>query len=567
MMRLLLITFFVAVLDTVAMRASAPRERPDFGLIYNDDADLAFVVPDRSHSEALLRANLQALADTPVKTLVYCIGMGGDLLYYDTQVASRAGWRSSPDEKPGSLLAKRMENARVCIAQGADAVRTAGEAAKKIGLRFIPSLRMNDAHFMVNPDAHAMTSEFWFKHRRTHTIKESPLAFQPAYGNLLDYTHDEVRQLRLNMVKEVLARNRDLVDGFELDFNRFQVFFPKGAAGRGAILMTGLVRAVRAELDRVSREVSRPLHLFVRVPPSLADCITAGLDLEGWIRDGLVDLVSPAQLMTLAGDMPIADLAELCRQHGVRLHPSLYPRTSWRLPFPAARPDRYAGARPSRDASLEEIRGSASAYRTLGVDGFYLFNFYNAFGTTRPHDARLYQVFRDLARAENPVGEPVVYAVTKRYYHDGPGSYAYAKQLPAKVSAGNPVLVTLTAGEDPARSPFPLVACELRLGFRYLPPESRIRVLLNDTPVYEGSSAEANATLTSPYLAGTRQPADLADLYLHLPLATPTVVRFGKNQVTVSVSDNLKSTELTDVELRFAYQNDFMPIWERQPAP
>ena len=103
-----------------------PARATRFGLIFNDDADLAFVVPDRARSEALLRANLAALADTPVKTLVYCIGMGGDVLYYNTTVASRVGWRHSADEKPGSLMAKRMENARVCLAQGADAVRTAG---------------------------------------------------------------------------------------------------------------------------------------------------------------------------------------------------------------------------------------------------------------------------------------------------------------------------------------------------------------------------------------------------------------------------------------------------------
>jgi hypothetical protein len=52
-------------------------------------------------------------------------------------------------------MEKRMENARICLAQGADAVRTAGETAKQLGLRFIPSLRMNDAHFMSDPDGHA----------------------------------------------------------------------------------------------------------------------------------------------------------------------------------------------------------------------------------------------------------------------------------------------------------------------------------------------------------------------------------------------------------------------------
>jgi hypothetical protein len=45
--------------------------------------------------------------------------------------ASRVGWRKASDEKPGSLMEKRMENARVCLSQGADAVRTAGETAKR----------------------------------------------------------------------------------------------------------------------------------------------------------------------------------------------------------------------------------------------------------------------------------------------------------------------------------------------------------------------------------------------------------------------------------------------------
>ncbi len=551
----------------VTSLGATPRERPDFGLVFNDDADLSFVVPDRARSEALLRANVQALADTPVRTLVYCIGMGGDVLYYNTEVASRAGWRVSADEKPGSLLAKRMENARVCLAQGADAVRTAGETAKALGLRFIPSLRMNDAHFMVKPDEHAMTSEFWLKHRDRFTIKSSPLAFQPAYGNLLDYTHPEVRQLRLATVQEVLARNRDLVDGFELDFNRFQLFFPKGGAERGAPLMTDLVRSVRAALDQLAREVGRPLHLFVRVPPSLADCATAGLAAEDWIREGLIDLVSPAQLMTLAGDMPISDLIALARAHGVRVHPSLYPRTSWRLPYPAVGAERYTGVKPSRDATLAEVRAAAAAYRHLGVDGFYLFNFYNAFGSTRPHDPRLYQVFRDLSRSENALGQPLVYALTKRYYHDGPGSYAYGKALPARLVADQALALSLSLGALPGSGPFPLTGSEARLGFRALPMDAEVEVRLNGTLLHQGPVSASASAATAPALTGVRRPADFADVYLHLPLALPGPLRAGRNDWLIRVSKISPGTEVTDLEVRFDFQNDLDVLWDRRVAP
>jgi hypothetical protein len=549
---------------TLAVAGAGARPLPDFGVVFNDDADLAFVVPDRARSEALLDANLTALADTPVKTLVYCVGMGGDLLYYNTAVASRVGWRKSPDEKPGSLMEKRIESARACLAQGADAVRTAGETAKRRGLRFIPSLRMNDAHFMVDPDAHAMTSEFWFKHRHEYTIKESPLAFQPAYGNLLDFTHDAVRQLRLATVEEVLARYHDLVDGFELDFNRFQVFFPKGRAIAGAPLITDLVRKVRARLEALALAEGRPLYLFVRVPPSLTDATTAGLEVARWMSEGLVDVVSPAQIMTLAGDMPIDDLVALAKRHDVKVYPSLYPRTSWRLPFPANRPDRYAGALLSRDATLEEIRGAAANYRATGVDGFYLFNFYNAFGSSRPHDDRLHRVFRDLARPENLPGQSVVYAVTKSYYNDGRDSYAYGKQLPARFSPEGRLSLVLAVAERPRAVPFPLQTCELRLGFRALPAAMVMEVKLNGQVVLAGRPADSARISTRQVTKSAPKAKDAAEDYLHIPLAWPGPLVSGPNSIAIALAGAGAAVELTDLEIRFDYQNDYEKLWRRE---
>lgn len=555
-----------AWLATVALLSGAPRPLPDFGVVFNDDADLAFLAPDRVQSERLLRANLGALADSPVKTLVYCVGMGGDLLYYNTEVASRVGWRKSPDEVPGSLMEKRMENARVCLAQGADAVRTAGETARRLGLRFIPSLRMNDAHFMVNPEQHSMTSEFWFKHRHEFTIKDSPLAFQPAYGNLLDFTHAAVRQLRLDTVFEVLARNHDLVDGFELDFNRFQVFFPKGRAAAGAPLITELVRRVRARLDELAQSEQRPLHLFVRVPPAAADCATAGLEIERWMREGLVDLVSPAQLMTLAGDMPIADLIALGKKHSVRVYPSLYPRSAWRLPFPPRSPDRYAGAKVSREATLEEIRGAAANYRAMGADGFYLFNFYNAFGSARPHDGRLHRVFHDLARPGNLLGQATVYAVTKSYYSDGRGSYAYGKQLPAKLASGAALRVTLDVAENPSAAPYPLQTCEVRVGFRAAHADAKVTITLNGQSIFDGSLASGNRFVTREIVKAAPKPPDQAAEYLHVPLATPALVNRGANVFAISVAGATQPVEVTDLEIRYDYQNDLEKIWTRAPV-
>ena len=546
----------------------AARPLPSFGVVYNDDADLAYVVPDRARSEALLRANIAALADTPVKTLVYCIGMGGDLMLYPTKVASEVGWRKSADEKPGSLMEMRMENARVNIAQGSDPVRTAGEMAKRLRLFFIPSLRMNDAHFMSNPDGHAMTSEFWLKHRDRFTIKESPLEWQKAYGQLLDFSHAEVRQHRLDTVFEAIARNQDLIDGFELDFNRFQVFFPKGKAAAGAPLITDMVRQVRARLDELAKTQKRPMYLFVRIPPSLADARFAGLEVERWMEEGLVDLVSPAQIMTLASDMPIRDLIELGRRHGVRIYPSLYPRTSFRLPFPSRMAaDRYAGGKIIREATLPEIRAAAANYIADGADGFYLFNFYNAFGSLRPHDEALYRVFRDLARPENLRGQSKVYFVTKSYYNDGPGSYAYGKQLPAPLKNNVAHSLTLPVGENPSSEVFPLKRCEFRLGFRGLPAGANLTVAVNGKVLHQGVAAKENSWRTQDITGQPPRQRDAAEVYLHLPLNEPGLIRVGDNQVTVTVSAAGKAIVLTDCELLYDYHNDLDVLWRRQPTP
>ncbi len=200
-----------------------------------------------------------------------------------------------------------------------------------------------------------------------------------------------------------------------------------------------------------------------------------------------MDLVSPAQIMTLAGDMPIADLITLGQRHGVKIYPSLYPRNSWRIPYPELPgAQRYDGLQVGREATLEEIRGAAAGYFAQGVDGFYLFNFYNAFGSTRPFPSSLYQVLRDTARAENGAGQARVYAVTKSYYHDGVGSYAYAKQLPAVMKKDHKLDLNLVIGEAPSTSVFPLKQSELRLGLRGLPTGVVMTVSVNGSVIFRG---------------------------------------------------------------------------------
>ena len=102
-----------------------------------------------------------------------------------------------------------------------------------MGMRFFPSFRMNDDHFVFDPHEYPLTGQFWDKHQNLIIgLDRSPILSQKMYGNLFDFSHKEVRDHRLAVIKEVIDRYGDISEGIELDFNRTQIFFPRGHGRR-----------------------------------------------------------------------------------------------------------------------------------------------------------------------------------------------------------------------------------------------------------------------------------------------------------------------------------------------
>lgn len=536
----LLATLMVSIGPAATAENLAAR-RPNFGVILNDDGDLSFVNPDPAQAEKILRANIEGDALLGIGTLVYCVGSGSDVLNYPTKAGSPVGWRETPTEKENKDWRTRTENARKAIAAGLDAVRIAGEEAKKNGLRFLPSLRMNDSHFIFKPFDYPLTGEFWMKNHDRLRIGDSPIRFRKGYENLLDFRHEEVRNYRLGVINEVIDRNQDLIDGFELDFNRVQVFFPEGKAAEGAPLLTDLVRQVRERLDTVSREQGRPLSLFVRIPPSLAACRWAGIDIQTWMKEGLVDLVSPAQLMTLAYEMPIRDLITEAHRYGVLVYPSLYPRNSWRAPVDFSLPNLGLEAAPDRSAVKAEVLAAAANYRAMGADGFYLFNFYGMEAGSRPHPDWMHSLVAALSFPKPEAG-PKTFGITKTYYYDDvEPSYAYVKQLPKTITGRH--TFTVEVGQLPADTPFPLKGCVLRLGVKADSAVNPPEVTLNGSPLRPWKS------LVAP--TGKKLPADAASHNVVYLIEDPTLLLRGPNEVRI-VGEALT---VTDLEIAFAHQN------------
>lgn len=461
-----MLKFSVPLMVVVLMvaRAHTAEPLPDFGVMLNDDGDLSFTSLDPNESARNVLAQVDSLAGTAVKTLMWSVGAGSEILYYPTKVANDWRWRPihpNYEEEFGSWQRK----AAAGLDAGIDPIRIAGERAKALEMFFVPSYRMNDDHFIFDPVDYPLTGKFWLDNREKMTIGESPQPADPHYGNLLDFTHPEVRRFRLDVIFEVIARYEALLDGVELDFNRFQMIFPKDKGYERGHLVTGMIAQVRTRLDEAAARQGRPLYLFVRVPPSLKDCHRMGYRIEDWMSPRIVDVILPSQLMTLAHDMPVKELVDLCAPAGVQVVPSLYPRTSYMWPFQR---DHKPGAYPgpaNRDVSPELWRGAVANYRQQGATNFQLFNF------NLPADEWIHTILRDsnpsppsrLAARANKI-----FAITPGYYLDHTDTYEYRKQIPVPLREGAPTAITIQVGEDytdPSRKA-EVDFCALRVGVK-----------------------------------------------------------------------------------------------------
>lgn len=527
----------------------ADRVVPDLGLVINVDGDNAFPAARLVDSTKALQAEIDGYADANVKTLCYSVAAGSDIMLYSTKVADTWGWRKTPYDEQAEWK-ERIERMRSNMAEGGDALRTAGERAKARGMFFFPSQRMNDAHYCFGkpPEDYPLSGSFWLKHRDL-TIGTSPIKAKPEYGELLDYTHREVRAYRLNQIFEAIDRYQDLIDGFELDFSRFQIFFPQGQVEAGAPLMTDLVKQVRAKLDSVGAARGRTLALIVRVPPTPKNCRWSGLAVEEWVKQGIVDVIVPSQMMTMGFEQPIDEFKAIVGERGPKVYATLLPRVSWSFPFAPPSDGLPAMTTPDRALTIDQLRGAVENSYFLKSDGLYLFNFqhYTAWAAKRGQPGSI-----DLNHPESFAGANVVFSITKAYWCDNEDSYEYRKQLPSTVAAGSDATFKLLIGAEPENAS--TAECWLRIGLREPNPDAHVSVTFNGTAIVDASIVKASRPSfdraddrTAKIVRANKDlPTDLVLVRL-----VPTMLARGQNTIVISLhGDDVKTPlNITDIDV------------------
>ena len=217
--------------------------------------------------------------------------------------------------------------------------------------------RMNDLHFNdTTTHCPIVYTDFWYKHPEFWLNDATPGWNAPR---ALDFEHREVRDHKLAIISEQLDKY-DMIDGFDLDFMRFIVYFKTGEGRKNAPLMTQLVKDIRAKVNEVSAKRGRKILLSARVPPTVNACLDKGLDIQEWIRMGLIDFVTIGIHWLGDPSLPVAKFRSDLGKIDIPLYASIDD----------------GGYRPRENFSHGMFWGMASHILSQGADGIYLFNQY-----------------------------------------------------------------------------------------------------------------------------------------------------------------------------------------------
>ena len=180
--------------------------------------------------------------------------------------------------------------------------------AKEKGMEAFITYRMNDLHFndttthcpIRYTDLRIQHPEYW--------LNDTTQGYNS--GGAFDFAIKEVRDRKLAIISEQLENYADIIDGYDLDFMRFIVYFKSGTGPQNAPLMTQLVKDIRQKVDEISAKQGRKILLSARVAPTVEQNMMKGLDIREWLRLGLLDFISTGVHWRGDPAMPVAKFRE-----------------------------------------------------------------------------------------------------------------------------------------------------------------------------------------------------------------------------------------------------------------
>ncbi len=242
-----------------------------------------------------------------------------------------------------------------------DYVKVFCETFPKIGINPWISLRMNDAHGMDTPES-KKDMPFYYDNPQIRRVQHGSTTNR-YYDNLMDYTHDMVREYMLSLVNEVLGRYDCY--GLELDFQRDIWIWHTGGEYPGLDILTDFMREVDRIVKIYEDKYNHDIKVAVRCSTDIQSNYDFGYDVITWAAEGLVDLYNPtARWATTEFDIPVKSWVSIMHPFGVEVAPGLEQLVQISP----------SGAQSKHD--FETVCALSASWYSQGADKVYFYNYF-----------------------------------------------------------------------------------------------------------------------------------------------------------------------------------------------
>ena len=399
-----------AVLASPGRRTNRPES--NYRIVYNDDGH---TLARASGLDDLLEKSVDRFIGTQVDAFFWSVGHS-DVYLFQARTGEMYGRHVEQFKGAGGL--QLYQGLQSVVKDREDYLQAMADRCREIGIQFFISMRMNDCH--DSPQGWN-SSDQYSQFKKAHPGLLLGSSVHPSFATGYDFAYPQSRQNKFQVIEEVIL-DYD-IDGIELDFLRHPAFFRPDEAYRNRHLITGLVRKVRALVDKVGESRGREIRLAVRVPSSFAIAFKLGFDVPVWIEEGLMDIVTAGTPRGHELGLSMHEYVEATRGKAVTLLGQIG------LYHP-----------------LEENRATALRYWKQGVQGIYLFNWYAPLNDDQRWRESLVEI-----------GDPQLLQHKSKLYRmdeqvGGPWRRSHPKaQLPLKIEeagSGGAPRVTFYVGDD-----------------------------------------------------------------------------------------------------------------------
>ena len=477
---------------------------------------------------------IDEVVDLGIDTIVYGVG-DGSVLHYATEAGER--WGHNIDLVDTAIWYRAGMNLASAIERGIDLLALICKHAQGYGFQFIPSFLVPVTHTPRQRVTNARLGDFVMDHPERQVGPEPDVA-EAKYDrpNRLSFVYPEVRENRLAVIRELVARYP--TDGVDVNLvSGIMPLIARRDVPEHTQTITDWIADVRSACQEAAADQGRAKRLVVRVPCTLSGCLVMGIDVERWIKDGLVDTVvaMPAVGGYENDTARLREIVAAAEGTGVTV---------------------VAGVLSQGQHYTREVANAtgSNAY-AAGARGLFFVTYYPSPGRYPYDDAALGRL--------RLMGRPELLAHKDKSFRLGPTAdpdpgfpLGEKGQLPAYPTPGQtgPEITVEVSDDLEAKAELgELWRCELRVMLQNMVHHDRVRLVWNGAEVPEETIRLADWT----YHIRPRAEHAVLGYRLHVDLKAGRLPKQGTNTVRVDVLEKdehlIHPISISEVEISVEY--------------